>query len=261
MEHQITEKKKGITGSTLKLIAIIAMLIDHIGAVVLEHGMNANGLQQAALSDEAMDLWMQQHATEYLIYLACRMIGRVAFPIFCFLLVEGFVHTGNIWKYQLRLWIFALVSEIPFDLAVFGMPLEFSYQNVFFTLGIGLMTITAIKRFAEPITSSMAKRYLKTFAIAAVGCFIAHLLNTDYGAFGILAIVVFYELRDDKKLQTLLSAFMFVIHEIPTVAFGFIPIYFYNGERGLRIKYFFYIFYPAHLLVLYFISRALGYMA
>lgn len=260
MDNMITEKKKGMTGSTLKLIAIITMLIDHIGAIVLEHGMNANGYLEAVGSEETMDIWLGQHTTLYLTYLACRLIGRIAFPIFCFLLVEGFTHTRCLWKYQLRLWCFALISEIPFDLALFGVIWNSTYQNVFFTLAIGLTTISAIYRFAKP-ESGAAKLYLKTIAITVVGCYIAYLLHTDYGAFGVLAIVVLYEFRQNRKTQVLVSGISFLLYEAATVAIGFIPIYFYNGERGLRIKYFFYIFYPAHLLVLYFISRALGFIA
>lgn len=117
--------QKGLSGSTLKLIAIITMLIDHIGAAVIAR------LLIAGQGSEML----------YKIYYAMRAVGRVAFPIFCFLLVEGFFYTGSRKKYALRLFGFALLSEIPFDLAFSGKTLEFGYQNVFFTLLIGLLTI------------------------------------------------------------------------------------------------------------------------
>lgn len=117
--------QKGLSGSTLKLIAIITMLIDHIGAAVIAR------LLIAGQGSEML----------YKIYYAMRAVGRVAFPIFCFLLVEGFFYTGSRKKYALRLFGFALLSEIPFDLAFSGKILEFGYQNVFFTLLIGLLTI------------------------------------------------------------------------------------------------------------------------
>ena len=107
--------QKGLSGSTLKLIAIITMLIDHIGAAVIAR------LLIAGQGSEML----------YKIYYAMRAVGRVAFPIFCFLLVEGFFYTGSRKKYALRLFGFALLSEIPFDLAFSGKILEFGYQNVF----------------------------------------------------------------------------------------------------------------------------------
>ena len=108
--------KKGLTGSTLKIIAMIAMLIDHIGAAVLVRVIRSTG-----------DMSLYEG------YTILRKIGRIAFPIFCFLLVEGFIHSSDKKKYALRLGIFALLSEVPFDLAFQSKVVGFEYQNVFFT--------------------------------------------------------------------------------------------------------------------------------
>ena len=108
--------KVGLTGNTLKLIAIFTMLIDHIGAAVIEAGIlssNDMARMMAILETERGMQW-------YLADIVLRLIGRLAFPIFCFLLVEGFTHTGNEAKYARNLLLFALISEIPFDLAFFG---------------------------------------------------------------------------------------------------------------------------------------------
>lgn len=83
-----------------------------------------------------------------------RGIGRVAFPIFCFLLVEGFLHTKNVWKYAGRLALFALVSEIPFDLAFQGEWLFMGYQNIFFTLLVGLLVMIAFQTAEEKLRQS-----------------------------------------------------------------------------------------------------------
>ena len=108
------EKKKGISGSTLKMIAIVTMLIDHIGAAVLARLLMVNGLGELdQTSTDAIVQWLSANGALYGTYTAMRMIGRVAFPIFCFLLVEGFLHTHDVKKYAMRLGLFALLSEIP----------------------------------------------------------------------------------------------------------------------------------------------------
>ncbi len=108
-----------LSGSDLKIIAVIAMFLDHLAATVLVRCL-VTGV-----------FWDQ--AAWYEVYQVMRNIGRVAFPIYCFLLVEGFIHTSDRRKYALRLFLFALISEIPFDLAFNAQVLEFGYQNVFFT--------------------------------------------------------------------------------------------------------------------------------
>ena len=131
------KERKGISGSTLKIIAIITMLIDHIGAGVLGILMVVRGLNEAA----DLNAWIDANSTLVITYQMMRFVGRLAFPIFCFLLIEGFEHTHDVKKYALRLLSFCLVSEIPFDLLFNGKILEFGYQNVFFTLFIGLMVM------------------------------------------------------------------------------------------------------------------------
>lgn len=126
--------KKGIPGSTLKLIAITVMLIDHIAAVVMDHYiMNHfnNGIYD--------------YYNVYRVDMIMRLIGRLGFPIFCFLLVEGFTHTHSKWKYARNLAIFALISEIPFNLAIDARLISLDYQNVFFTLLLGLLGLIGIK--------------------------------------------------------------------------------------------------------------------
>ena len=126
------ENKKGISGSTLKMIAIVTMVIDHIGAAVLARLLMVNGLGELDQTNaDAIMQWLSANGALYWTYTVMRMIGRVAFPIFCFLLVEGFLHTHDVKKYAMRLGLFALISEIPFDLAFSDKILEFNYQNVF----------------------------------------------------------------------------------------------------------------------------------
>ncbi len=238
--------KKGIPGSTLKLIAIITMFIDHIGAAILEHSTIYN--------------YSIQHGERSYIILSTvdlilRLIGRIAFPIFCFLLVEGFVHTRDVKKYALRLGIFCFLSEIPFDLAFFRQPFFFGHQNVFFTLFIGLLVLIGLKKFE----GAGAKNGIGRVLCLVVGAGLARFLRTDYDAFGVCVIVFFYLFRNRPRLRDITTMLTLVLStplEI-TGILALLPIHLYNGQRGRQAKYLFYLFYPVHLFLLYGIGQLL----
>ena len=242
-------KKPGLTGSHLKWIAIITMLIDHIGYALLEVGLLPQ-ISSAVLAGNSFDFLPADYHFWYNFDLVLRFIGRLAFPIFCFLLVEGFLHTTSIKKYALRLGLFALISEVPFDLAVYNSFFDLSSQNVFFTLFIGLIVLWCMQYFEETLPVHMVPlRYLA----AITGMLIAHFLQTDYSAFGVLLIVLLYELRTNRKWQCIAGAILMLFKSY-TGPLAFLFIFFYNGERGRQLpKYFFYAFYPVHLLMLYFV--------
>lgn len=228
MENSRTEYR-GISGSVLKWIAIVSMLIDHIGAVLL--GKNLNG-----------------YAAEYgginAVYDICRTIGRISFPIFCFLLVEGFCHTGNVKKYMQRLFLFAVLSELPFDLAFYGKIVALDGQNVFFTLFLGLLTLVAIKQ--------MEYRWEMIWLAIALSGLAAWFLRTDYDYFGVLLISAFYLFRENLFRRNLAVGILCFWQ--PASLLALIPIQCYNGRRGGKLKYLFYIFYPGHLLLLWIVG-------
>lgn len=237
METTAVQKKtSGISGSTLKIIAIIIMLIDHFGAAVLNRGV---------LRTQAVTANTELYADIRQLNHVIRLIGRPAFPIFCFLLVEGFLHTRNSRKYALRLFLFALISEIPFDLAICGTLVTFSHQNVYFTLLIGLLVMMASDRLPK-------KNWIQLF-IFALGLAAGALLRTDYGWKGVFLIEILYLLRYDRKYQCIAGAI--AISWEPAGALAFLPVLAYNGERGISLKYFFYLFYPVHLLIFGLIAR------
>lgn len=216
---------------TLKLIAIITMLIDHTADVLVP-------LDQP-------------------IYIIMRAIGRLAFPIFCFLIVEGLYYTKNINKYMLRLGIFALISELPFDLALFERTFTWDHQNVYFTLVIGLIVIYGLQKIRIHFVSNQVISFILQFIVIIAGCEIAYLLKTDYNAMGVILILMFYLFRD-KKLPLIISVLFVTIVLGGTfeglASFALIPILLYNGLRGPKVKYVFYAFYPVHLLCLYLFS-------
>lgn len=258
--EKMQENEKGISGSTLKLIAIVVMLIDHIGAVIVERmivQVNGGGIWVNEVGDIAN---LPPELMKLIgLDMTLRFIGRLGFPIFCFLLIEGFLHTRNVWKYAFRLFLFALISEIPFNLAISGKVFTFAYQNVFFTLLIGLLVMIAFS-YIEKIQKSNAwikfLRVILYLVSFAVGMVAAELLNTDYAAIGVFCIMMLYIFRKWKAAQITAGCLSF-LWEV-TAPLAFIPIGFYNGKRGLKLKYAFYIFYPLHLFILYLIAYAMG---
>ena len=246
MNNEVKQSvRPGISGSTLKLIAIITMLIDHIGAVIVER-MILKGVSFGGMS--LKDL--------YLLDQVLRSIGRIGFPIFCFLLVEGFVHTKNRVKYGLRLTLFAFLSEIPFDLAFTGKVFSTKYQNVFFTLLIGLLVMAVFRVIEEKYNEKHILAIVLMLLSLAAGMTLAVILKTDYDYRGVISIVILYIFRMYRPLQLLAGALTFM-WEIPAPA-AFLAAACYNGRRGLNLKYIFYIFYPLHLLILYFVAVNLG---
>ncbi len=232
--------RAGLSGSALKWIAIVSMALDHVGACILEvYLMNTQGV--APLAEYFTGQWNTLRSIDRVL----RYIGRPAFPIFCFLLVEGYVHTRDVKKYALRLGVFALISDIPFDLALRGTPLYPGYQNVFFTLFIGLLVIWCLDAHQE-------KPWIGAVAMAVGALLAEYVLNTDYGAFGVLLIAVLYLTRERRALQCVVGAILSAWET--TAPLAFVLIWFYNGERGRQPKWFFYWFYPVHLLLYYLIG-------
>ncbi len=262
MAMQKTEKKpvkqrRGISGSTLKMIALVTMLIDHIGAGILGRYLSMYGINSLDTSQaEAVEQWMAQYGSLYSTYVIMRMIGRLAFPIYCFLLVEGFTHTKNQLQYANRLLLFAAISEVPFDLMVKGKILEFEHQNVFFTLFLGLMAMYGIQWAEEHEVWGNFKKQLCKFAVTIACMAVAQMITTDYAAIGVLCITALYLFRKKKLYQVMAGCIAFSWEM--TAPLAFIPIWFYNGKRGWNLKYFFYLFYPVHLLLLYLVCVALG---
>ncbi|MCT4543074.1 MAG: conjugal transfer protein TraX [Vallitalea sp.] len=210
-----------MTSTNLKIIACITMLIDHVGAVFFSK------------------------------YVWLRIIGRIAFPIFAYLIVEGYFHTKNIKKYLTRLLLFGVVSEIPFNLAFYGELFYFPGLNIFFTLFLGLLVIYIYDNY---------KSY-GGIALIIIGV-IAEFIGTDYGMIGILVIFLFYIFKGNYIMQAISFIAITLIGvgteyymsgqlsiQIYSITSLFL-LYIYNGKKGMNIKYLFYGFYPGHLLII-----------
>lgn len=193
------------------------------------------------------------------VYEIMRGIGRIAFPIFCFLLAEGFRHTKNKAKYLGRLFLFALISELPFDLALRGTLVDMEHQNVFFTLFLGMGVLCILEALRERIQNDVI--YYITSVIAVLfGMGISEFLHTDYHMFGVLIIVLFYVFYRTRVVACAMGLLVLIScfgNELPSLL-AFPLLLLYNGRRGRGMKYFFYVFYPAHLLLLFAVGSCMG---
>jgi len=225
--------KLGITNTGLKWIAIITMIIDHVGAVLFPYYLHPE-------------------------MLFLRLIGRIAFPIFAFLIVEGYHHTRDVNKYGMRLLAFAVLSEVPFDLAFFGTVFTMQHQNVFFTLALGLFALTVYDSVLKKDT--FLRRIIATSAVFAIGM-IAYFFKTDYGIFGIMLIVLIHVYNEKKMVAlwiALINILMVVYYGGFFQIFALLSIPFillYNGKKGPSLKYLFYAIYPVHIFLLYLLNR------
>lgn len=218
-----------LSGSVLKLLAVLCMLIDHSASILV-------------WVIPALAAPFTVFGKAITLYWIMRKIGRLAFPIFCFLIAEGYRHTRDKKKYALRLLLFALISEIPFDL-MYHSFFDLSLQNVYFTLFFGLILI----RISEYNFDQ-----LKKFLVMAAVCLLTYFFGADYGLQGALLVLVIYILRNHAAAQALI-AYPLLSGGLAAEA-AFIPINLYNGQRGFIkgpvLKFLFYAFYPLHILIL-----------
>ena len=226
------QRYRVLNGFHLKLIAACTMFIDHMGYTLFPGVM-----------------WL-------------RCIGRVAFPIFCFLIAEGCVHTHDRKKYALRLFVFAVLSEIPFNLMT-GWAVWNPYdQNVLWTLLLGAAVCWlmdgALKRRTAPAFVLTGAAMVAAFWLLEVFC-------TDYGGWGMLLVALFYGVRRApygqaaKMAAQAVGLAFFCIGVMGGVTIelwaltALVPIWLYNGQRGFShkaVQYGFYAFYPLHILIL-----------
>ena len=233
----------GLDSTALRLLAILFMVLDHLWATVVPG-----------------NLW-----------LTC--LGRLAFPIFAFQLCEGYRHTSDYRRYRRRLLVFALLSEIPFNLFYAGSVIFPFHQNVLFTLLLGLLAMRQADRLRrEEGIKKKSLRCLALLLIFAGGV----VLFPDYGLMGVMTVLCFFVFRDHRLFQLAAMAVLNIIafkgQTIPISLFGrafdfpiqgfallALPlIWLYNGEKGRGgkgLRLFWYIFYPLHMLALYFIQR------
>lgn len=260
-----TSNLKKISLSTIKNIAYITMIIDHVGGTILPDILFAFGLKDNTISALCQIF---------------RAIGRISMPLFVFMLVEGFIHTRNVGKYMLRLLILAVISEVPFDLACFQTPWYPEYQNVMFSLLIALCLLWTCEKIREKARTNRI-RILLTGLAALFATASGTLCIADYGLTVVPLALCFYYFRNRKAIMVPVAVFILYIVEllsfmidtvypvcmpelwnmdyVLTVAEFLAPtvlalpiILCYNGKKGKQLpKMVYYLIYPVHLLLIY----------
>ena len=220
--------------NVLKCIALISMVSDHIAFCFL-----------------------QPEGVYHMLYFLLRVFGRISFPLFCFLLVQGFLCTKNVRKYFLRLFLFACLSEIPYDLFCGHRLYSPEGQNVLFTFGIALLVLYGLSK------TSAVKVY--QFLLVLCGSLLAVSLNTDYSYLGVVLTAVMYLWREQRYEQFLILCVVMGVQGgmNPLEILALPMIMFYSEETGEKEnhtlagagrpvwrRYFFYCFYPVHMLFL-----------
>ena len=311
MNDSVKNSKYGLNRGNLKMIALFCMALDHFSEIIIEtylKSLNSNSFSYAGLT---------------LADFVLRSVGRLAFPIFCFFIVEGFFHTRSVFKYALRLALLGIVSEVPYDIARFRKLSEFSENNVFWTLLIGLVAIYCIDGIYSRFNCKKALKHLSAVLISLLSFVLVCTLKSDYAALGVAAIIIIYLTVKEKYILSLFIYvlaipfnFLYLLEEVinydktmsiwyyvaflavhslfwlsvslvalcftkkiinresrkmyaacfalcavspiefPALADVFL-MKFYNGEKGKRIGWLFYLFYPLHLLALAGLGRLL----
>ena len=223
-----SKKFQLLDGTALKIIAMTSMVIDHLGDMFFGGA-----------------LWM-------------RMIGRIAMPIFAFCIAEGYSHTSDRKRYLMRMGLFALISEIPFDLAFSGKP-ELGHQNIIFTFFLSIIALLLYDRITgSGKGNGKVKTVLGVLDVLAVTA-LSLILRADYTLFAVISVFLFYVFRKKDHLvrAAIGVAFLALTRTVGyycATGLSFIPLAMYNGKKGRGLKWLFYVFYPGHLLLLWLIK-------
>ncbi len=233
MERFTNEKLRKfqiLNGAQLKYIAFVSMLIDHINKALIWPNLDGGGalLFISSIFD---------------------VIGRIAFPLFSFFIVEGFFRTHDKKKYLLHLIFFAVISEIPYDMFSSKVILEFRLNNVLFSLALSLISIWILDEFRKRYEDKLGKFWiLISIPLLIIMFFVSNFVSGDYDFHAIMTAFVFYMLYE-RPVAGAICAYLTIVKEVWSIL-GFGLTVMYNGKKGKQNKIFNYLFYPVQLFIL-----------
>ena len=222
------KKFQFLNGAQLKYIAFLSMLIDHVN----------NGIVTPLLDGKGPLLYISNIFS---------ILGRIAFPIFIFFVVEGFFRTKSRQKYLINLILFGIITEVPFDMFTSKVFYNPNWNNMMFTLALCLVTVWIIDEIKGRIKDKYLWYGISIVIVMAFGL-LSMLLSLDYDYHAIILAYVFYIFYDRPALGAAVG-YISIIKELYSFL-GFAMTITYNGKRGKQYKWFNYFFYPVHLLIL-----------
>lgn len=233
MERFNNEKLKRIqvlNGAQLKYVAFTSMLIDHVNkAIILPY--------------------LEVGSTLSKISTVFDVLGRIAFPLFSFFIVEGFFRTHSRKRYLLNLLFFAVISEVPYDMFSSKVFLEFRLNNVLFSLALSLIFIWILDEIRNKFEDQIGKKWLFfSIPLLIIMYFASIFVSGDYDFHAILTSFFFY-IFYNRPIASAAFAYLTIIKEVWSIL-GFGLTIMYNGEKGKQNKLFNYLFYPVHLFIL-----------
>ncbi len=247
MAEKVRRRRRKIvmTGTKLKIYACVTMLFYTIGMSVVQNGLlHVNDYTSEELADllsSNADMMILSTWASVL-----QLIGGLAVPVFAFLLVEGFQHTSSYRRYLLTMLGFAILSEVPYDLAMSATLLDTTSQNALFTMTICLVMLYGLRLFQSK-KGVLYRLSQGTIILAAI--LWCNLLGCSFGLCTVLLTAVYYLLYDRAGLKVIMGCAISTMYV--TGPFSTYAIWSYDGERGWnKNKYLFYVFYPLHLLIL-----------
>lgn len=230
---------KGFSVGFLKWAAVICMFLDHVGLIFFESPSVLGGTQIGDMMDVPL-----------------RAVGRMSFPIFLFCLLQGYLYTHDRAAYAKRLLLFAFISEIPYDFGNFGRLWSFAVNNVIWTMFLIVVMWMCYEKAAKHKDVCKALYGL----IFAFFMLIAYFTHVDYGQAAIGAATALYAYRSRRVFGYFIAITVLAVFVSPIELFALLSlplIKYYNHTKGRQIKYFFYIFYPVHLIFLRLLSMLL----
>lgn len=255
-----------LNGNQLKIIAVICMFIDHFTKTILS-SISKHFIDPLNISGQ-ISIGLYKFIYFFQSQILCG-IGSIAFPLFCYLLVEGYCHTKSKGHYLFRISIFAVISELPFDLTFFNYaskalgswPMYWPHQNVFFTYLMAICVLWIIEQ-EKKIKNKFLSIFMQGLSILTTCALAEFVVKGDYYGYGVFLIIVIYLFHDNRAYQLLAMLIVKWLIDRWSYPFFFllalILIMLYNGKRGHRNqKWFFYFFYPVHIALLQIINYLL----
>lgn len=260
-----------LSGNQIKIIAAICMFIDHFSKTVWKAIVNVIIVPMCGSGQLSWKVFegpvrignmVIQNGPLVLADQVFDFIGAIAFPLFCCMFVEGYQHTKSKKRYVCRLALFAVISELPFDITFFRTeanlrntyPFYWGYQNVFVTFLVAMCALLAIDQL-QKLRCKPLSVLLQGIFIGGITLLAQYVIRGDGRGYGVFLIILLYLLRKSRiwQIAGVLLLRVIVFQSIPaSLAAALVLFLLYNGQRGQwNMKYFFYVFYPAHILLVY----------